>query len=320
MKLKFLTFIAFVLAITACKKDSDSKRPSILLESFDIISSPDKYIYLKEETLDLEGLRVKAVVKKDEINSTLYLSHKQLDSVGIACSPKHGDVLNTVGQTELVLRHAASSLSQSHKFFVHDRMSDVENNVYGVVKIGTQTWMAENLRTTKFNDNTNIPLFEDNTEWLNTTGSAYSWYDNDKQYADTNKYGALYNWYAVNTGKLCPVGWHVATKEDWEKLFNYVSQDGHLGRELVALRALKAWNWVETNGTDDYAFTLLPNGYRTSWDGGFYSAGSDLSGRYASYWSSSERIGFSVNDYENDKLDFLTFDENQGCAVRCVKD
>ena len=96
-------------------------------------------------------------------------------------------------------------------------VTDIENNNYKTVKIGTQWWMAENLKTTKYNDGTSIPYVTDNWEWYNLTTPAYCWKNNDPE-ANKNIYGAMYNWYAVNTGKLCPAGWHVSTKPDWETL------------------------------------------------------------------------------------------------------
>ena len=86
-------------------------------------------------------------------------------------------------------------------------ITDKDGNVYTSVTIGTQVWMVENLKTTKYNDGTPIPNVTDNTEWSNLTTPAYCWYDND--ITKKNPYGALYNGYAVRTGKLCPTGWHV---------------------------------------------------------------------------------------------------------------
>ena len=81
-------------------------------------------------------------------------------------------------------------------------LTDIDGNVYTLVTIGTQVWMVENLKTTKYNDGIGIPLITDNTAWKNTATPAYCWYDNDM--SNKNLYGALYNWYVVNTDKLCP--------------------------------------------------------------------------------------------------------------------
>lgn len=90
-----------------------------------------------------------------------------------------------------------------------EKARDVSGNLYRVVKIGTQLWFGENLKTFKYNDSTYIPLVEDNTQWASLTTPGYCWYNNDRSTYE-NIYGALYNWYAINTGKLCPAGWHVA--------------------------------------------------------------------------------------------------------------
>ncbi len=95
-------------------------------------------------------------------------------------------------------------------------VKDGDGNIYQTVTIGTQIWLKENLKTTRYNDGTDISLITDQTEWKNAISAAYCWYDNDI----TNKdpFGALYNWYAVNTGKLCPKGWHVPSESEWTEL------------------------------------------------------------------------------------------------------
>ncbi|MGB4293792.1 MAG: FISUMP domain-containing protein, partial [Bacteroidales bacterium] len=103
-------------------------------------------------------------------------------------------------------------------------MNDVDGNRYKVIMIGNQLWMAENLRTTKYNDGTPIPLVTDNTAWSNLTSPGYCWYDNNSTNKDT--YGALYNWYTVNTGKLCPSGWHVPSDDEWTIMQNYLIANG----------------------------------------------------------------------------------------------
>jgi hypothetical protein len=104
---------------------------------------------------------------------------------------------------------------------ITDKIKDIDGNEYGIVTIGNQIWMAENLRTTKFNDGTPIPLVTNHEAWYKLNSPGYCWYDNDeKKYRDV--YGALYNWYAVNTGKLCPKGWHVPSDAEWTELITFL--------------------------------------------------------------------------------------------------
>lgn len=104
-------------------------------------------------------------------------------------------------------------------------LSDIEKNTYRTVKIGDQVWMAENLRTTRYNDGTSIYHGDETSKWSGQEGS-YCWYDNDAK-AHKTKYGALYNWSAVKTGILCPAGWHVPGIEEWETLANYLIANGN---------------------------------------------------------------------------------------------
>ena len=103
-------------------------------------------------------------------------------------------------------------------------VTDIDGNRYKTVVIGEQEWMAENLKTTKFNDGADIPNVTDMTDWVRIPASAYSWYNNDITNKET--YGALYNWYTVNAGYLCPDGWRVPADADWTILTNFL-QSGH---------------------------------------------------------------------------------------------
>jgi hypothetical protein len=110
-------------------------------------------------------------------------------------------------------------------------VKDIDGNVYDTVTVGTQTWMVENLKTTRYNDGTAIPLVTKSVAWETLSTPGYCWYNNDES---TYKapYGALYNWYTVNTGKLCPTGWHVPGDSEWIVLIDFLG-----GPELT--RSLK---------------------------------------------------------------------------------
>jgi uncharacterized protein (TIGR02145 family) len=197
-----------------------------------------------------------------------------------------------------------------------NQITDIDGNTYNTVWIGGQNWMAENLKVTKYNDNTSIPNVTDNTEWENLSNGAYAWYDNDKAtYGDT--YGALYNWYAVETGNLCPSGWHVPTDEEWTTLTEYLGGADVAGGKL---KETGTTHWFNPNegATNESGFTALPGGYRgyvgdfsyVGYDGYWWSAT-----EYRTYgaWYRSMYYGYStVSRYSHDK--------EFGFSVRCLRD
>ncbi len=195
-------------------------------------------------------------------------------------------------------------------------MTDQDGNEYKTVTIGTQTWMAENLRTAKYNDGTAIPNVTGSDEWKSLTTGAYCNFKNATGSDSIATYGRLYNWYAVNTGKLAPKGWHVPTEAELNALITY------LGGESVAGPKLKetgSTHWVNPNtgATNEVGFTALPSGLRNA--GGAY----EYIGYYGFWWSAT---GGSNNSwqlevgylYENI---FISGSSNKsGLSVRCIKD
>jgi len=159
-------------------------------------------------------------------------------------------------------------------------MTDRDGNVYTSVTIGTQTWMVENLKTTKYKDGTDIPLVTDDTEWANLNTPGYCWYNNDAA-TYKNSYGALYNWYAVSTGKLCPTGWHVPTDAEWTTLTTYLGGESVAGGKLKELGTTH-WTTPNTGATNETGFAALPGGY-IYYDGTF-----DFIGNIGGWWSATE--------------------------------
>lgn len=207
---------------------------------------------------------------------------------------------------------------------------DIDGNYYDVVGIGNQVWMAENLRTTTYNDGTPIELKEDNTEWSSDNTGAYCWYNNDEAtYADT--YGALYNFYAVETGKLCPAGWHVPTDSEWRTL------EKALGMSQAEAGAI---GWRGTNEGSELAgnASLWYNGDLVNGEG-FESSGFDALpadrrkfsgtfngelGQKSFFWTASPYNpdnSYARYLYYNYSYVYrLYFANNEGYSVRCIKD
>ncbi|MDT8400759.1 MAG: fibrobacter succinogenes major paralogous domain-containing protein [Bacteroidales bacterium] len=203
--------------------------------------------------------------------------------------------------------------------FTSGPLTDIDGNTYNTVIIGDQVWMQENLKVTKLNNGTQIPLVEDNDTWLHTDDPGHSWYDNDEDtYGDT--YGAFYNWYTVNTGKLCPDGWHVPSDEEWTALTDFLGGEDVAGGKLKEA-GIEHWDSPNTDATNETGFTGLPGGYRSN-GGQYYSMGWT-----GNWWTStivddgwdtfvySRRLRADLNSvyrsYSN---------KNFGRYVRCIKD
>jgi uncharacterized protein (TIGR02145 family) len=144
--------------------------------------------------------------------------------------------------------------------------TDGDGNEYDTVVIGTQVWLAENLKTTKYNNGVSIPLVTDNTQWASMSSAAFCWYDNDPTYKEN--YGALYNWYAVNAKLLCPVGWHVPTLDEWTTLISYLGGKDIAGASMKD-RDLRFWRVYEDCETNEFGFKARGGGARSHIDGQF---------------------------------------------------
>jgi uncharacterized protein (TIGR02145 family)/uncharacterized repeat protein (TIGR02059 family) len=195
-------------------------------------------------------------------------------------------------------------------------VNDNDGNVYNTIVIGTQEWLRENLRTSKYNDGSSIPLVTDNTAWSNLITPGYCWSNND---AATYKatYGALYNWYTVNTGKLCPTGWHIPSDAEWTTLTTYLGGENVAGGKLKETGTAH-WYSPNAGATNETNFTALPGGSR-DFDGSFYGIGN-----YGDWWSSTESntdIAWDWGMYYLDSNVYRDYyDKRDGFSVRCVRD
>ncbi|HRZ98354.1 MAG TPA: fibrobacter succinogenes major paralogous domain-containing protein, partial [Paludibacter sp.] len=138
-------------------------------------------------------------------------------------------------------------------------MTDQDGNVYKTVTIGTQTWMAENLRTTKYNDGTSIVAINSSNEWSALSTGAYCNCKNTENNGEIATYGRLYNWYAVNTGKLAPKGWHVPTFDELSALITYLGGETEAGGKLKETGNTH-WTTPNLGATNEVGFTALPAG------------------------------------------------------------
>jgi uncharacterized protein (TIGR02145 family) len=182
-------------------------------------------------------------------------------------------------------------------------VTDIDGNVYHTITIGTQVWMLENFKATKYNDGTDIPAV------VADTAPGYCWYNNNAATYKT-PYGALYNWVSVHSGKLAPAGWHVPTDADWNVIQAY------LGGSSVAGGAMKETGTTHWNGstgaTNSSGFTALPGGIRDEY--GHFSSLGDNGG----YWSADGTQHVYVY-YGTAELGHTGDSWGCGFSVRCVR-
>jgi len=202
-------------------------------------------------------------------------------------------------------------------------VTDIDGNVYQIIQIGDQVWMAENLKVTHYNDGSEIPTGYSDLEWTSLSTGAYAVYENDSSNAEI--YGNLYNWYAIDleTG-VCPEDWHVPTDGEYTSLSDY------LGGESVAGAKLKEctlgscpesdyWNSPNTGTTNESGFTGLPGGYRNYY-GGYYLG----MGYYGYFWSSTEYGNYNAwhreLNYDYSGVYRFSTNKHYGFSVRCIRD
>jgi uncharacterized protein (TIGR02145 family) len=193
-------------------------------------------------------------------------------------------------------------------------VNDVEGNKYNVVVIGDQIWLKENLKVTKLNDGTSITTNLTDSEWGNITAPAYCWPNNSSGYKDV--YGALYNWYTINTGKLCPEGWHVPNNDEFFTLMRYVGGT-QTGGDKLKESGTTHWGSSNTGATNETGFTALPAGERQI--GGYFVG----PGGFGLWWTSTEfdnSNGMMWNIYSDEPVVSLGANyKPSGSSVRCIK-
>lgn len=201
-------------------------------------------------------------------------------------------------------------------------LADVDGNIYKTIVIGSQKWMAENLKTTRYNDNTDIPEILEAADWIGRSVPGFSYYINDPG-TFSSIYGALYNWHALNTGKLCPSGWHVPGDAEWITLTLFLGGDSIAAAKLMETDTTH-WVYSAPEISNSSGFTALPAGLRNG-----YSAFFDSMGFEGYFWSSTNypdtAYGFNGAWMRKMYSGWKGFDRNgisksTGLSVRCVED
>jgi uncharacterized protein (TIGR02145 family) len=224
------------------------------------------------------------------------------------------------GTTYYTKAFATSQLSTIYgnevSFSAVGSVTDIDGNEYEIVLIGDQVWMAENLKTGTYNNGTVIPKVTDDTDWFNLSTGAHAWYGNSE--VNFNTYGALYNWFAVETGNLCPAGWHVPGDDEWTVLADFLGGKEIAGGKLKAISDL--WKNPNEGATDETGFTALPGGGREEW-GTYFNM--EYSGNWWSadeYSSGSNYAFFRAVSYFDTSLgrNASGYHKKSGFSVRCL--
>jgi uncharacterized protein (TIGR02145 family) len=198
---------------------------------------------------------------------------------------------------------------------------DSEGNVYSIVTIGTQTWMAENLRTTKYCNGENIPLISNTNSWATATTPGYCLYGSD--FANDSLWGKLYNWYATSDSRnICPCGWHVPTDAEFTTMTDFLGTEAFAGGKMKVPGILEdgtgLWTIDNFGATNESGFSAIPGGGRLS--------NGNYTGLYQSgwFWISSDYISTSSwRRYLENLSSGVTrssVNKRTGCSVRCVQD
>jgi uncharacterized protein (TIGR02145 family) len=199
----------------------------------------------------------------------------------------------------------------------YGKLTDQDGKTYKTVTIGTQVWMAENLKTTKYRNGDPIPNVTNIDQWKFLTTGAYCNYDNNSK--KVKRYGNLYNWYAVSDQRnIAPIGWHIPTNDEWETLISF------LGGEFITYNKI-----IESQNnsiTNESGFTALLGGYRGKITFGGAELGYNYAyeGMYGLWWSSNEFSSLMawcryINTISTD-IKSATGYKYHGYSIRCIKD
>ncbi|MBN1415578.1 MAG: T9SS type A sorting domain-containing protein [Bacteroidales bacterium] len=279
----------YVYSITV---DGIKKARTMILLSGNGISSDLHYSY----ATGMNAVKQKGLIKS---MSNLYMLRVS------------GDSIETYEQRDIEIT-GNKTLNVS----VFRTISDIDGNLYRIIKIGNQWWTAQNLKVTRYRNGNTIPEITDSLSWNGLTTGAYCNYNNDPEFGAT--YGKLYNWHAVNDSNgLAPEGWHVASDKDWLTLELLLGDADTAGGQLKE-KDSEHWQSPNTAATNSFEFAALPGGYRECHDGFFFNQGT-----YACFWGSTEYNSDSswirMLKHDSGELFRLNREKATGMSVRCVR-
>jgi uncharacterized protein (TIGR02145 family) len=198
-------------------------------------------------------------------------------------------------------------------------LRDIDGNSYKIVRIGAQSWMAENLKTSKYNDGTPIPNSKVNSDWAKINIGSWCYFKNDSSF--NSNYGKLYNGYVISSSmngnkNVCPIDWHVPSYEEWIVLIDNLGGSDVAGGKMKAID--QSWGTLNIDANNISLFTGLPGGYRDS------TSRFSGEGSYGYWWSSTifnSNLSKRINLYGFDgKIHWANSQNTKGYSIRCLKD
>jgi uncharacterized protein (TIGR02145 family) len=291
------------------------KRP--LLSIFLIVLNSG-FLFSQDVIYLIDGTEISSkVVEIDDMN-VIYKNFDQPEGININL-PK-SDIFMIVYQDGKVekFKTQASEINKTEST-PSNSITDADGNKYATVIIGTQTWMAENLKTTQYINNGGFAYTaEANNIWANTYNPCYCWYNNESKNKEI--YGALYNWPAISIEGLCPSGWHVPSEDDLTVLVNFLGGEDVAGGKLKEQGTVH-WESPNTGATNESGFGALPGGWRNFAIGAAF----DMEGEYSVWWLSTRKrglfgCGFSLDRKSTKVKSGCYLSKKEGAYVRCVKD
>lgn len=320
---KLILTLALVLAIFSCIKIEYTNLPVKSVDS--LIQSHSWKTDLRKPPVISTVVKIDTIVIRDTIliirTDTIHII--KTDTI-VKINTVTNNVTNTITRIDTIIK--TNTITRIDTVYITiPTVTDIDGNIYKTVKIGTQVWMQENLKVGRLNDGTLIPFVPDSYSWAYGGGIGYSWYEYDMS-SPYKEYGAYYRWGAVNTGKLCPVGWHVPSIDEWNLLVTYLGGESVAG---VKMREVGTVHWDTSNPliTNSSGFTALGAGFCSGQRNGILPApptsGFSPLKIQAIWWTSTMKIelneiltfGFGITG----SLGTGVSPTYPGYSVRCLK-
>lgn len=315
-KILYLSFaICQIILIISCKKEAIRTTPIITTLPVSNITETSAMCGGNATSDGGEVITIKGICWSVNQNPTIS-DNKSTNGTGVGNFSYNIEGL-TENTTYYIRAYATNMIGTSYGDNVSlttKPLTDIDGNIYNTIKIGTQVWMASNLKTTKYNDGSIIPNVINGFAWMIYYQGAYCDYNNYSN--NSNLHGRLYNWYSTNSGKLCPKGWHVPSYDEWDALITFLGGSGVAGGKLKST-GTTTWQNPNLDANNSSGFNAQPGGCRYEGTFNWYGQRCDL-------WSSTEYSSqyiwtFSLM-YDRKSVFIGYMSKPDGLSIRCIKD